>query len=246
MAFLTLCVSAYGQDGYRILLTGASFATPNNGWFEFGCEAVGAEPVNRAVSAESIVDTAQKMHDGTLYAKDDLETVEALVIMHVHDRDVYHRAGGEPFPDEWERYGFPMDRNAYAEAYDYVIKRYMSDCYDLRFEPGSRYYGLPYGKPAIIVLCTHWHDGRPSFNGSVRELAAKWGLPLVEFDRWIGFSGNVPHPRTGEQASLLHAGDRQQNGGQVYGFHPYNGDVYIQKKMAAIFADVLRRVLPLR
>ncbi len=46
------------------------------------------------------------------------------------------------------------------------------------------------GKPASIVLCTHWHDSRPIFNTSVRKLAEKWGFPVVEFDRYIGFSKN--------------------------------------------------------
>ena len=35
---------------YKILLTGASFASPQNGWFEIGCRKLNAEAINRARS----------------------------------------------------------------------------------------------------------------------------------------------------------------------------------------------------
>ena len=34
---------------YKILLTGASFASPQNGWFEIGCRKLNAEAINRAI-----------------------------------------------------------------------------------------------------------------------------------------------------------------------------------------------------
>ncbi|MDD4632449.1 MAG: DUF5040 domain-containing protein, partial [Proteiniphilum sp.] len=37
------------KNNYTFLLTGASFASPNNGWFEAGCELAGATPINRAI-----------------------------------------------------------------------------------------------------------------------------------------------------------------------------------------------------
>ena len=53
----------FGQENvhsakYTLLLTGASFASPENGWFELGCESLDAVPVNRAVGAEAIANTA--------------------------------------------------------------------------------------------------------------------------------------------------------------------------------------------
>ena len=36
---------------YKILLTGASFASPQNGWFEIGCRKLNAEAINRACAA---------------------------------------------------------------------------------------------------------------------------------------------------------------------------------------------------
>ncbi|HPR62234.1 MAG TPA: DUF5040 domain-containing protein, partial [Prolixibacteraceae bacterium] len=110
MAFFALSAQ---QSTNQILLTGASFATSNNGWFEFACEALNATPLNRAVSGESIVHTAEKMNDGTLYSKAELESIDALIIMHVHEKDVFND------PNSWLRnkyydYQFPMDMSNYV------------------------------------------------------------------------------------------------------------------------------------
>ena len=67
ICLLALAGIAQNKDTYTILLSGASFAEPNNKWFEMGCRALHAIPINRAVSAESIAHTANKMLDGTLY-----------------------------------------------------------------------------------------------------------------------------------------------------------------------------------
>ena len=37
-----------------ILLSGASFASPENGWFEIGCETLQAKGINRAINGEAI------------------------------------------------------------------------------------------------------------------------------------------------------------------------------------------------
>lgn len=52
---------------YTILLTGASFASPQNGWFEIGCRQLDARALNRAIGGESIADTANRMSEGTLW-----------------------------------------------------------------------------------------------------------------------------------------------------------------------------------
>ena len=74
---------------YTVLLTGASFASPENGWFELGCEKLDAVCMNRAIGGEAIANTANRMMDGTLYSPEELENIDALVIMHVHDKDVF-------------------------------------------------------------------------------------------------------------------------------------------------------------
>ena len=193
---------------YTILLTGASFASPQNGWFEIGCRQLDAR----------------------------------ALIMQVHNRDVSATGG---LKEKYTDYTTPFDRSNYAAAFDYVIKRYQSECYALKDDPKSKYYGTKSGKPAVIVLCTDWHDARTTYNAAIRRLAARWGLPLVEFDRNIGFSKDTPNPATGTQQSLLHAQDTQTIEGVAYGWHPQRGqDKYIQQRMAAIFTDTMRRILP--
>ena len=227
---------------YTILLTGASFASPQNGWFEIGCRQLDARALNRAIGGESIADTANRMAEGTLWNAGELDEMDALVIMQVHNRDVSATGG---LKEKYTDYTTPFDRSNYAAAFDYVIKRYQSECYALKDAPKSKYYGTKSGKPAVIVLCTDWHDARTTYNAAIRSLAARWGLPLVEFDRNIGFSKDTPNPATGTQQSLLHAQDTQTIEGVAYGWHPQRGqDKYIQQRMAAIFTDTMRRILP--
>lgn len=241
ICLLALAGIAQNKDTYTILLSGASFAESNNKWFEMGCRALHAIPINRAVSAESIAHTANKMLDGTLYTPEEFDNIDVFVLMQVHEKDVYNEAN---LKENYKDYKTPFDASDYAICYDYVIKRYISDCYNQKFNPKSRYYNTPYGKPASIVLCTHWHDSRPIFNTSVRKLAEKWGFPVVEFDRYIGFSKNQKHPVTGKQYSLIYTGDSQETHGEVFGWHPPHGEhSFIQQRMAAIFADTLRKIL---
>ena len=144
--------NAQNEDRYTILLSGASFAEPNNKWFEMGCRALEAVPVNRAVSSESIANTANRMVEGTLYSSEELDEIDVFVIMQVHDKDVFH---SDHLKENYKDYALPFDASDYAACYDYVIKRYISECYNLKFNPMSKYYNSPYGKPASIVLCTH-------------------------------------------------------------------------------------------
>lgn len=230
---------------YRIMLAGASFAYPQNGWFEIGCRKLGAGAVNKALgSGGSVVTLANAMAEGSLYSREELDGIDAFVIMHVHDRDVYT---GEGLKEDLPEYRVPFGKDDYAEAYDYVIKKYITDCFLQKDDPASKYYGLPYGKPASIVLSTHWHDSREVYNRTVRQLARKWGLPLIEFDKYIGFCKEQVHPVTKEQYSLIYAVDTQDSGGTKYGWHPVRGaDSYIQQRMAAVFTDTMSRILPLR
>lgn len=234
-------VIAQENTTYNILLTGASFASSHNGWFEIGCRHLNAYPINRAIGGESIVNTANRMIEGTLYSFEELDKLDALVIMQVHNRDVFDES---QLLLNYKDYTTPFDRANYAKAFDYVIKRYISECYALKDNPKSKYYETKAGKPAVIVLCTDWHDARTTYNTSIRKLAEKWGLPLVQFDKYIGFSKNNPHPVTGEQQSLLYAQDSQTIEGTKYGWHPDRGeDQYIQQRMAAIFIDLMRKIL---
>lgn len=245
MAVILGMIPLYAVSGkYTILLSGASFANEPNGWFELGCERLGATPLNRAIGGEAIANTANRMNEGTLYSAEELEMIDAFVIMQVHNRDVFNDTNGE-LKEDYSMYKMPFDRTNYAAAFDYVIKKYQTDCYNLKFDSTSKYFNKPHGKPAVIVLCTHWHDSRVLYNTTVRQLAAKWGLPIVEFDRYIGFSMNQAHPVTKQQHSLIYAVDTQTQDGVTYGWHPIRGkDSWIQQRMASIFADLMQRIMP--
>ncbi len=239
--FFSLAVCGQNTEPYTLLLTGASFAEPNNRWFEMGCKSLGVRAINRAVSGESIADTANKMAEGTLYSFEEFDEMDALVIMHVHEKDVFNE---DRLKENYKDYRLPFDTSDYASCYDYVIKRYISDCYNLKDDKRSKYYGTKFGKPAVIVLCTHWNDSRKIFNSSVRKLAEKWGLPVVEFDKYIGFSSNHKHPVTGDSYSLIFTGDKQIVHDRAQGWHPQHGEnSFLQRRMAAIFADTMRKLL---
>ena len=51
-----------------------------------GCRALHAIPINRAVSAESIAHTANKMLDGTLYTPEEFGNIDVFVLMQVHEK----------------------------------------------------------------------------------------------------------------------------------------------------------------
>lgn len=240
--FISVCTAQLNGSSPKrtILLSGASFASPNNGWFELGCQVLDATPMNRAVGSESIANTANRMNAGTLFTKEEFENIDALLLMQVHEQDVFDES---KLKDKYTDYETPINGSNYAVAFDYVIKRYLAECYNLKFDKNSKYFNTREGKPAVIILCTHWHDARVVYNSSVRKLAQKWGFPVVEFDKYIGFSKDSLHPVTGEQVSRLFAGDKQEINGVVYGWHPENGqDKYIQQRMAAIFADTMNKV----
>ena len=229
------------KQGLTILLSGASFASVDNGWFELGCEALHAKGINRAIGGEAIADAANRMSRGELYSKQELEEVDVFVIMQVHNRDVYNQ---NELKKDYRDYSLPFTRENYAAAFDYVIKKYLSDCYQLQFDKNSKYYGMKGGKPATIILCTHWHDARVTYNESIRKLSIKWGFPLIKMDEIIGFSKKTVHPKTQQQISILYADDQEIIDGVVYGWHPNRGkDQYIQQRMAAVFVDVIKSLI---
>ena len=226
------------SDIGNILLTGASFADKNfNQWFEIMCMELGVRGYNKGLSGSSIHDTAQKMHDGTLYTKAELEDFEVLMIMHVHNNNVADTTG---LIADHKNYTFPAAGNlSYAQAFDYVLKKYAADCYALKDDTTSKWYGQKMGKPCKVVCLTHWHDSRSIYNEAIRTLRDKWGFTLVELDKNIGFSKNQPHPITAEQTSIMYAVDTEVIDGVTYGWHPSrefvnNEPPIIQKHIAEI------------
>lgn len=58
---------------FHFMLTGASFAIAENGWFELSCKAFNAEAINKAISGEAIFDAANRMAANSFCTKDELE-----------------------------------------------------------------------------------------------------------------------------------------------------------------------------
>ena len=220
-----------------LAIVGASFAYPENGWFELACEQLGYVPINKAISGENIKHTALKFKHMAQFTKAECDRFGTLVIMHTHDFDVY---GGDEFVAVEEL----SDNPTPAEAYDYVIRSYIAMCQALEFDALSVWYGIKGGKPIDIILCTHWHDARVVFNDSVRRLAARWAgyVRLCEFDTQIGFTKENLDPESGKQVSVLYAhpdaNATEIIDGVEYGWHPKRGrDSEIQQTMAQIFCD---------
>ena len=69
---LILCGCSTSESGDSVAadslcIVGASFAYPENGWFELACEELGRKPINKAVSGSSIKDTAKSMKESMLF-----------------------------------------------------------------------------------------------------------------------------------------------------------------------------------
>ena len=62
-----------------LCIVGASFAYPENCWFELACEKLGLKPMNKAISGTDIIDTAQSMKDNTLFTREELDSFATFV-----------------------------------------------------------------------------------------------------------------------------------------------------------------------
>lgn len=222
-------------------ITGASFTFSGNPWFAMGTKSLRGSHFNRAVSDENITHTAFKMFEGTLYTPEEMDQFQYFCIMHTHNYVIDDTTGIQEDYHDYE----PIVVNGLtrSQAWDYVLKKYKDDCYQLKDDPASRYYGSTFGKPCNIVVMTDWHDARTIFNQSVRRLRDKWGFNLLEFDTQIGFSKNQVNPSTGEQPSILYAVDTQVINGVTYGWHPARTvDNPAQQRMASLFNDFITKL----
>lgn len=158
----------------NVVLFGASFAYKDNGWFEHSADVLGFIPNNLAVSGTTIQYLAENAT--SIITQGLLNYSDAIVIMYTHNYDCYD---GVDLKDDYTQYS-NFNSLSSAASYDYVIKYIIDKCTQL-------------GKRPNIYLCTHWHDGRATYNDSVRQLANKWGFPLVEFDK-MTLSAITTHP----------------------------------------------------
>lgn len=245
------------KGGY-VFADGASFLQNyiNDNWLANAMNKLGLRFTNIAVGGQSIKDTAQRLALGIEYSVEQLEDMDLFLIQHVHNQDVFTFSQERNIREYEDIIRIDYNSLTYAEAYDYVIKKHLENCYNMQFRKESKWYGVKGGKPSQMLLCTHWHDGRKTFNSSVRKLCAKWGIALCKMDTNIGFSKNATHPVAtfnGESAQMSVFYSQKSNGagylgsldesetevinGENFGFHPYFGAenyYYLANKMASV------------
>lgn len=156
--------------------------------------------------------------------------------------------------------GAQVPNNLYDErcaaGYDYLLKKYALDCYNLRLNPDSKYYGTKSGKPVIIVCTTQWHDGYVRFNDSVKIMAKRHGAIVCDVANNVGFSYLQTDPTNDDSIrwGALHCNNAAIGSGNdtetipihgvMYtgmGWHPTRQwDCYIQMKRAQILAETMR------
>ena len=146
----------------------------------------------------------------------------------------------------------------YAAGYDYLLKKYAKDCYNLRFNPSSKWYGTTNGKPCIIVLCTYWHDAYVQFNDAIKELAEKHGAVVCDMASNIGFSYSQTDPAdpNSVRQSALYCNNSSFGSGNDLEDIPINGVIYtgmgwhatrdvnsdLMVKRGNILADVIKKI----
>ncbi|MBR5323492.1 MAG: DUF5040 domain-containing protein [Muribaculaceae bacterium] len=253
--------------GGFVFADGASFlAGKNEVWLSSAMKELGLKYKSVAVGGQSIKDTAYRLCMDNEDYSESLEKMDVFLIDHVHNQDVF-TLSRERSIEEYEEIirNLNIDDNgkvsdysiSYAEAFDYVIKKHMANCYNLKDNADSKWHGVKSGKPVQMLLCTHWHDARTTYNESVRKLCAKWGIALCEMDINIGFAKTGTHPvavYNGEpaQISLFYAQDGSKGYGlgaledsdidkqvtpHIYGLHQYLGEEnhnFLTYKMASI------------
>lgn len=144
----------------------------------------------------------------------------------------------------------------YAAGYDYLLKKYALDCYNLRLNPDSKYYGTKSGKPVVIICTTQWHDGYVRFNDSVKIMAKRHGAIVCNVADNVGFSYLQTDPTNDDSIrwGALHCNNAAIGSGNdtetipihgvMYtgmGWHPTRQwDCYIQMKRAQILAETMR------
>lgn len=144
----------------------------------------------------------------------------------------------------------------YAAGYDYLLKKYALDCYNLRLNPDSKYYGTKSGKPVVIVCTTQWHDGYVRFNEGIKKMAKRHGAIVCNVADNVGFSYLQTDPTNDDSIrwNALHCNNAAYGSGNdtetipihgvMYtgmGWHPTRQwDCYIQMKRAQILAETMR------
>lgn len=229
-------------------ITGASLAMPSTQkWFEIANAAIGSTPINKAVSSKGTLIDANMFWRGTLITDSQFDDIDVFCFQYSTSPHIGDMTGLLPTADDYvanfdmNQSGNPFSIYSDAQQFDFILKFLTKKAYEQRNNPSSKWYGTVQGKPLNFLFVTHWHDSRPYYSDELREVAARWGAAVCEFDKKIGFSKHNTLPN-GSQISTLYAYDNQVTAGVTYGWHPaYTGSNgnYIQNKMASILKRAL-------
>lgn len=238
------------QQGQKILLTGASFASANNGWDKILQDITGIEVINKAVggtrlnnyAVARLLNANSAQPHGSLFMKDGkdiFDDIGAVIIMYTHNDDVL--LGEEAYKTRttsWYKDNYVNSNGTAinkqdgevidpASAWDYFIKQ------------------LKEWNPDIqILICSHWLPSRTTYNESSRMLALRHNVAYCALDKKLGFTADeFVHTITGIDGrteptednynrSVLHSqfvgvnalgnpiGKTERIGGITWGWHP--------------------------
>jgi len=233
--------SIFIGKGQKILLTGASFAGPNNGWDKLLQDMTGIEVVTKAqggttimtnVAAKMLDADNRKVHGNLFWAahRDVFDEVAAVIIFHSHNYNVL--LGEEEYKSRtvaWYK-EHPTEATGdkkYAGAFDYVIKQLREWNPDIQ-----------------ILICSHWLPSRTTYNESSRMLALRHDVSYCALDKKLGFTaeelvhattsidGRTEPTEDNYNRSVLHSqfvgfdasgnpiGKTERIGGIIWGWHP--------------------------
>lgn len=211
-ASIELANKVFVPAGKKILLVGASFAEEANGWDKLVQDITGIEVVNKAhggyfiannVAAEMINADSSKPH-GSLFwdgSRDTFYDYGAIIIFHSHNYDVLLNENDYKARDVQYYKAHPSTVNgsksnaaSYPPAFDYALKQLKewSRDYDTATEPVSSNYveKTRTKNTPQILLCSHWHPGRKTYNESSRKLAERFGIAYCALDEFLGFTAD--------------------------------------------------------
>lgn len=153
----------------------------------------------------------------------------------------------------------PEVNERYAAGYDYLIKKYRQECYNLKDNPDSKWYGSEYGKPCTIIICSHWHDGYVVFNEAAKTVCDRTGAIYSDTASYNGWTWRTTDPddpnsirwsaEVCNNASYGGSNDLHNEpiNGVIYtnmGFHPTRDvNSEFNKRRASVFKETLRTLL---
>lgn len=213
---------------------GASLMYPGNGWVEKACQQLDIRCLNKAVSSKMTDYFAQQLWNNTYATEEELKQIDILLIQFANCGDICGQDSAMLLTaDDYTRHYTTFSENlfseySHAQRMDYILKKWQQICEQ-------------HNKPMQVILVSHWHDGRVTYNKSVRKLAQRWNADVCELDTYIGFTKNQPLP-DGRQPSILYAKDMEMINGVEFGWHPLRGEEgeYIQSVMAGILKNKLQ------